>query len=137
MVALSPLPPSQGNTADTQIRSDGSFELNQVTPGKYLLSAVGLLQHGNQLTAAQPIEVGETDIDDVQLTLSRAQNLTGAVLMPPDRKLPAGLVVALHPKEPSHLQYQNQSGGLGQLTERGTFSMENVVPGDYDVVGAM
>jgi hypothetical protein len=132
MVVLARL--DAGNLVDAQVQADGSFELTQVTPGKYSLSALGLLQHGSQLAARRSLDVGETDIDGVQLTLGRAQTVTGAIFIPTDRKFPAGLVVVLHSKDPSSPQFQGQSGGLAQLTERGMFSVENVLPDDYDLV---
>jgi hypothetical protein len=52
--------------------------------------------------------------------------------MPPDRKLPAGLVVVLQSREKSGLHVGGQSGGFAQLSDHGTFSVENVLPGDYD-----
>lgn len=134
MVMLSPL--NGGNSADTQIRPDGSFELNEVTPGKYLLSAMGLLQQGKQLAATQPLEVSEADIDGIQLTLGRAQNISGTLLMPPDRKLPSGLVVVLQSREKLGPHFAGQSGGFAQIGEHGTFSIENVLPGDYDFLVA-
>ncbi len=124
---------NRSNVVNTQVRPDGSFELADVVPGEYILSAFGLLQHGKQTAAHQRLEVGETDLEGIQLTMGVAQTVTGAVLMPPDRKLPSGLVVLLRAKD-SGLEFQNQSGGLAQLTERGTFSLENVLPGDYDFV---
>jgi hypothetical protein len=97
------------------------------------LGALGLLQHGKQLSANQPLEVGETDIDGVQLTLGRVQSVTGAVIMPAERKLPVGLVVVLHSRKQSSQQFGSQSGGFAQLSENGTFSFENVAPDDYDL----
>ena len=73
--------------------------LYRQTRGKYSLGALGLLQHGKQVTANQPLEVGEANIDGVQLTLSRVQTVTGTVIMPAERKLPGGLVVVIRSRE--------------------------------------
>jgi hypothetical protein len=134
MVVLSPL--VGADLFNAQVRADGRFELDEVTPGKYSVRALGFLQQGKPLTVDQPLEVGEADIDGVQLILGRAQTVTGLVIMPPDRKHLSELVVVLHRKEQSGPQVDDQSGGFTQLNEKGTFSFENVLPGDYDLVVA-
>jgi len=131
MVVVSPL--VGADLFNAQVRADGSFELDGVTPGKYSVRALGFLQQGKPLTVDQPLEVGEADIDGVQLILGRAQTVTGLVIMPPDRKHLSELVVVLHRKEQSGPQVDDQSGGFTQLNEKGTFSFENVLPGDYDL----
>jgi hypothetical protein len=123
-----------GNSVNAQVRPDGSFEIAEVTPGKYSLEVLGLLQHGRQLSGNQPLEVGETDIDGVQVTLARGQTVSGAVIVPAERKLPTGLVVVLQAREQLSQQFRNQLGGFAQLNENGTFSFENIVPDDYDLV---
>lgn len=131
LIALAPI--TGGHSLDTQSRSDGSFEFAEVPPGKYSLAAVGLLQQGNQLTANQQLEIAESDLEGVHLMLGRAQNLKGAVVLPPGRKLPSGLVIVLGPREQSR-PFASQSGGFAQLTENGVFSIEGVQPGDYDLL---
>jgi hypothetical protein len=132
MVVLSSVGGS--NSFDSQVRGDGSFELIQVPSGKYILSAIGMLEHGKQV-AYQPVDVGEADVDDVQLTLSPQQTVTGKVVMPPGRRVPQGLVVVLQSRE--HLNGFTDGAGAGGFTqprEDGAFSIEGVISGDYDVV---
>ncbi len=131
MVILAPA--GMGEPVTAQVRPDGSFELNDVAPGKYSLGAAGFLQQGKQLTANQPLEVGESDVDGVQLLLGRAQSVTGVLVTGAGRKLPPGLMVVLEAREPAE-ELRGRSGGFAQVNENGTFALENVAPGDYDLI---
>jgi hypothetical protein len=94
-----------------------------------------MLEQGKQITGHQQVDVGESDVDGLQLTLARQQTVTGKVIIPPDRRFPQGLIVVLQPREqPTGQAVGSGAGGFAQLHENGAFSIEGVNPGDYDLV---
>jgi hypothetical protein len=124
-----------GASFNSQVHADGTFEFNQVPPGKYILSAFEMLDQSNHRTTNEPLDVAESDVDGIQLRLSSSQTVSGKVIVSQDRKLPRGLVLMLQPKERpggSGLMF-GQEGGFSQLNKDGSFSIERVMPGDYDV----
>jgi protocatechuate 3,4-dioxygenase beta subunit len=132
MLFLTPL--TGGEALDTRVHPDSTFEFAGVVPGKYLLGAMQVLSPDKQLTANREVEVGETDVEGVELMLGRAQTVSGSVVMPSDRKLKPGLVTILQSRNPSQQFVSTQAGGFGQVNEKGGFSIEHVAPGDYDLV---
>jgi hypothetical protein len=129
-VSLSPMRRAMGlRSYDNLIQdSSGVFELTQVLPGTYALTATAPLGD-KRLSARQVVEVGSANLNGIQLTLAPPQTVTGVIIPPEGRKLPAGLMVVLMPRE----NRGDGSGGLGQPGVNGTFVIRDVVPGDYDV----
>jgi len=66
-----------GTPLETMVRSDGSFTLNNVTPGNYQLRVIsGLIMQ--QLV---PITVGTTNLTDVTITMPQERYVTGRVVL--------------------------------------------------------
>jgi hypothetical protein len=108
--------------------SSGVFELTQVLTGSYVFTATAPLGD-KRLSAHQFIDVGTTDIDGIQLTLASPQTVSGVIVLPEGRKMPAGLVAVLMPRERRY----DGGGGLSQPGNDGEFQLQDVAPGDYDV----
>lgn len=128
MISLQPVG-GEGQMAQLSVISAGGrFEIGGVLPGRYILTADAAATD-NALAARRVVNIGETDLEGVQLTLAGPQPLKGRIVMPEGRKLP-GLFVTLSPRE---LQ-SHQGGGLAQPAGDGSFTMPSVPTGDYDVI---
>ena len=130
-VSLSPLRPAAGGRSyDNLIQdSSGVFELTQVLPGTYVLTATAPLGD-KRLSAREVVEVGSANLNGIQLTLAPPQTVTGVIVPPEGRKLPAGLMVVLMPRQ----NRADGSGGISQPDGNGAFVIRDVAPGDYDLV---
>ena len=111
--------------------STGEFDLSGIPPGKYELSAsaLDLSNRGAGPSAHQNIEVGQTDVEGIELTLVPPQAIKGLVVVPEGRKIPQGLLVMLSDRARTN----RQAGGLGQIASDGTFTLDPVQAGDYDI----
>jgi len=129
-VGLSPIGRTIGLRGYDNVIQDASgvFELTQVLPGTYALGATAPLGDKN-LSARRVIEVGNTDVDGIQLTLAPPQTISGSIVLPEGRKMPAGLIAVLVSRE----SHDNRGGGMSQPGSDGAFQMRDVPPGDYDV----
>ncbi|PYT29625.1 MAG: hypothetical protein DMG57_11065 [Acidobacteria bacterium] len=136
MVALVPIgqrdPP--GQTYDFLIRDpNGEFEFTDVLPGTYRLQVeAGGFNELNRMSARRTLEVGDSDLEGIQLTSGQPRSLSGRVIAPEGRKLPPGLIVVLGSREAG----DTQGGGMAQVGADGAFTISQVAPGEYDVVVA-
>jgi protocatechuate 3,4-dioxygenase beta subunit len=133
-VSLTPVRRTIGFRSYENVIQDpsGVFELTQVLAGAYALAATAPLGDKG-LSAHQVIDVGNTDIDGIQLALAPPQTLSGVIILPEGRKMPPGLVTALAPRD-NRYEGSTGGGGLSQPGSDGEFQIRNVAPGDYDVV---
>ena len=69
------------------------------------------------------------DLEGIELTLVAPQTVTGLVVPPEGRRIPAGLLVTLSNRERTN----RQGGGFGPVSPDGTFTLAAVAAGDYDV----
>lgn len=127
------LDPSQqdevGEGRNAVVTPKGEFELEDVLPGAYWLTATaGGLDSASRFVTRRLVQVGDQDVEGIQLALGAGQTLTGRLIAPEGRQLPRGLVVVLQSRD------GNQAGGFGQVAADGAFSLRNVGPGDYDAV---
>ncbi len=129
-VTLTPVRRTIGfRTYDSVIQDpSGHFELAQVLAGSYALAATAPLGD-KKLSAHQVVDVGTADIDGTRLTLSLPQTVSGVIVLPEGRKMPAGLVAVLMPRESRY----DGGGGLSQPGSDGEFQIRDVAQGDYDV----
>jgi hypothetical protein len=66
-----------GTPLETLLRPDGSFTLNNVTPGNYQLRVIS----GIIMQQLVPITVGNTNLTDVTITMPQERFVTGRVLV--------------------------------------------------------
>ena len=82
------------------------------------------------MTAQRTLDVGDVDIEGIELIPAQPQPLSGRVVAPEGRRLPPGLIVVLESRESG----DRQGGGLAQVAADGTFSIPQVAPGDYNPI---
>ena len=110
--------------------ADGKFELHGVLPGRYRLTVAGASLGGEtKYGSSKTIEVGETDLDGVEIVVGSPRKIDGKVIVPEGRKVPP-LMVVLASREPG----DHQGGGISQVSSNGTFSFADVGAGEYDVI---
>jgi hypothetical protein len=132
MIALESVGSQFATVRDAVVRDpSGEFELRGVLPGKYVLSANApdLTNRGTGPSAQRAIEVGQTDLEGIQLTLAAPHAVRGVVVAPEGRKIPERLLVVLS----NHARTNQPAGGLGQVGSDGTFTLAAVPAGDYDI----
>jgi protocatechuate 3,4-dioxygenase beta subunit len=129
-VSLSPVRQTGSfrSLSDVIQNGSGSFEIVHVLPGRYIVHANALL--GNQdLSAHRAIEVGNTDVEGIQLTLAPPQTITGVFVLPEGRKMPSALMVSLATRDSD----SNRDGAMTQVDPDGSFEIRGVATGDYDI----
>jgi hypothetical protein len=106
----------------------GEFELSDVLPGTYrMIVAAGGSDEASRLTATRRLEVGDVDIEGLEIALGPPQKVKGRIIAPEARKLPTGLMIILGTSD-------SNAGGIAQVGADGTFVTTAVPPGDYDVM---
>jgi protocatechuate 3,4-dioxygenase beta subunit len=104
---------------------EGRFEISDVLPGSYSICAV-LLKNGLQLAGSQPVEVRDSDVNNLQLVLYPALSVAGTLEVADygnnDLK---GARVLLEPMEAV------TGSVIGEVGANGRFSLRNVLPERY------
>src|SRR5207245_2241704 len=90
MVELAPIghgdPPGQTHAFPIQ-DPKGEFEFQDVLPGTYRLRVeAGGVNETNEMSARRTLEVGDSDIEGIELTPGQLRSLSGRVIEPEDRK---------------------------------------------------
>jgi len=111
------------------MRTDEKFEFQDVSPGSYVI--IGMLTAGGkELFIHQPIEVENADIENLNLELLPAIELSGAIRKEgnPSAKMPDGLRVMLD----SDTGFERTP--VAQVKPDGSFAFESVRPGAYELM---
>jgi len=108
----------------------GEFEMTNVPPGSYMLTATSAINVDNQLTGHKVLEVGDSDVENIELPLNPPRELSGRLIVPEGRKAPTALMIALGSREP------DDPNGVGpaELAHDGTFKLKKVTTGDYELL---
>jgi hypothetical protein len=113
----------------TNIRpKDGSFEFRGVSPGAYYVFS-NYMEDNNRLTARISVDVGNSNVDGIEVTLHPGMEIPGTVTIEgnaPDLNL-AQLNVYLQPKEMNPMN----GGGSSPVKNDGTFILRNVSPDTF------
>jgi hypothetical protein len=119
-----------GKSYDAIARGDGAFEFDSVRPGRYLLQCTSAMG-SQQLHGRQWVEVGDADVEGIQVTLSPPRKIEGKLSVEGQTPLPGGLHAMLIPREddPTHM-----GGGFAPVRQDGSFTLEQVYNGTYDLV---
>jgi hypothetical protein len=108
-----------------QVRPDGSFTLNGMTPGNYVLR-VGMPAF--EETAFAPVTVADGDITGVQLIATKAVVIRGRVLVEQGVTPPRASTLRLYAQNPE------PGMGGGQVSVKDDYSFEaRVSPGHYTI----
>jgi protocatechuate 3,4-dioxygenase beta subunit len=137
-------PSVEFNSGD--IGKDGKFEILNVAPGSYRLTAMTFVDDKPHVVS-QPLEVGASDIEDVEFVPQPPAILRGRVRfsgksskpeitsgyvflrsMEGDDEFESGVTV--------NLDETTESSDSGKLKPDGSFELKNVRPGSYELVFA-
>jgi Carboxypeptidase regulatory-like domain len=146
-------------SSGAQVKPDGSFEIWRPNPGKYSIRA--MLNSAGEQTAsgAVEVEVGDSDIDNIELRLLAAEEIRGQLVFDDEmaRQAPqmrgrpgaqggaqGGSQGAAQgtaqgpPQRPSRRIMLSEMGGMGQMktadvSEDGAFTIPKVMAGKYTV----
>jgi hypothetical protein len=115
--------------ATTQVRdADGTFELRGVTPGPHILMAESF-DGGKGLTALQPVDVGNDNVENISLLLSAGMDLKSVVRVDgPGGAALGNLQVSLAPQEMMRMGMQG-----AKVADDGSFSLSGVPPAIYTI----
>jgi hypothetical protein len=106
---------------------DQSFDVEGVTAGPYLLMASGT-ENGLTLTGRVPINIGDSDVANADVTIGPESLWTGKVHMDDDDSaLPTGLTILLQPRRTT------ASASRAAVSENGEFSVAFVPDETYDL----
>jgi len=106
----------------------GNFVLRGVLPGAYYVTARWFDQGGWYL-GREKVDVTSSDVEDVVVTIAKGPTITGRVRTEDDASADLSKVrVFLRPTEPRPMGRPTP-----ELKEDGSFSIENVAPGEYRV----
>ena len=108
--------------------ADGTFEIRGVTPGAYYLIAWSV-EGDQRYETSQPLDVGSTNIDGVDLVLAPGVELSGRVRVEGQADLTAGDIhVSIEPAEA-----RPEWSGSTRVKEDGSFLVFNLSPGSYRI----
>jgi hypothetical protein len=119
--------PNRTSTSDP----NGAFELRGVVPGAYYLT-VAEYSGDRVVTAKQPLDVGGSNLDNVNITLGDGMEMAGRIRTEGDA--PAALSsirVMLRPHDASGMMYGPTPEG--RVKDDGTFTLTRISPDHYDV----
>jgi hypothetical protein len=120
----------RGDQKFAGVDEHGNFEIRGVAPGSYTALANSSAD-GKRVQARADVEVGNSDVDGVQLTLRPGVEIPGQVRLDSGADLKeAHLRVYLTPKD---LGPFFGGGGPGQVKPDLTFTLTDVTEGDYYV----
>lgn len=111
-------------------RGDGAFAFDSVRPGRYLLQCTSAMG-SQQVRGRQWIEVGDADVEGIQVLLSPPSKIEGKLSVEGETPLPGGLNAILMPREddPTYM-----GGGFTSVRKDGSFTLEQVYNGTYDLL---
>jgi hypothetical protein len=123
---------STGSLQRTSVANDGAFEFQRIASGAYDVVASGTIPDGTRLAGSTPVEIGNSDIDDVTVNLQAQVSISGKVSIENEQAGLAnltGLRIQLRrePFIPELLII------IPNVAPDGTFTMAGVTPGEYQL----
>jgi hypothetical protein len=116
----------------TMVRDpNGSFDIKGVPPGSYTAMAM-LYSDGKQYMARQPVEVGNSNVDNVSLTLAPGIEVKGQIRAESQTPVPLESIhVMLRARNPGPFGGRSNEG---QVTADGGFVLSDVPPDTYNLM---
>jgi len=116
----------------SNIDANGTFDIRGVTAGSYTLVA-SIQGRGTSLMTKLPVEVGNSDVENLSVTINPAMNLSGAVRLDGQAVANTSTVqVNLRPRDPVSM-LAGVPNPAAKVKEDGTFSLANVNADNYYV----
>jgi hypothetical protein len=120
---------SAGTSFDSTVNikdAEGHFEIRAVPPGAYTISAL-LNEKDEQYAGTQSVEVRNTDVDNLDIIMNKATQLSGHIRVDGDKPLPLNSVRVLLEPDSNLI-----TGSLvGDVKSDGVFSISGVLPDQY------
>ena len=119
-----------GPRAFARVMDDkGNFEMRSVSPGSYTLRA-DYREDNRQYSARLPLQVGDSNVEGVELELQPPAEIEGQVVIEGNGSLNgARLNVNLQPRTPGAMM----GGAGGPVKDDQTFKLMNVSPDVFDI----
>jgi Carboxypeptidase regulatory-like domain len=114
-----------GQNASTTRGADGKFEIRGVAPGAYYLIA-HVMDGNSRQSARVPVDVGSTDVDGLEISVSPGQEVTGILRIEGQGEVsPSSVRIMLQPTE-----FSPMMGGSppAVVKDDGSFSLRDVQP---------
>ena len=134
MVFLAPGQPAGPGSMRRASRVDGNgnFEIPGVTPGSYTLVAAAS-GRGRSVAARLPVQVGNTDVDNIAVVINPPVTVSGRVRADSDTAVAlTGLRLTLRSRDATGPMFSSQAAG--RVNEDGSFSIPDVGPDLYTVM---
>lgn len=107
-------------------RQDGSFDISEVLPGSYVLTAFWF-DEGKIYSTRMPVDVGNADIDGVAVTIAPGMNINGQIIWDGKPALEKD-ELTVRPK-PVDLNFGFQ--GSTRVTQGNSFTLKDIGEGTY------
>jgi len=125
------------NAPNATVKSDGSFVIENIGPGKYRIQAFNLpaghwlksVRAGGQEVLDSGIEIGEGPPGPIQITLGIGVGVVSGTVQDADQHPAAGAMVTLLP-DPMK-EDRTDLSRVATTDQNGQFTLQNVPPGDY------
>ena len=120
------------STAGARVEADGTFTINRVAPGDYVLQVAPMPGGATQETGSLPITVAGENLTDVRLTTNRGATLRGRVVFEgtADRNGPFGpprvMPQPANPGERGPMMMAMRGPDAGLVQEDGSFTLEGL-----------
>jgi len=111
--------------ADVQ-KQDGSFEIPEITPGSYVLTAMWF-DEGQIYSTTLPIEVGKADVEGIAVTIGQGVNISGQIVWEGKPRLERDELTVT--AVPVGLNFVFQGGA--RVSQGDSFVLRNVGDGTY------
>ncbi len=120
-----------GMTRPVVSPTQGDFEIRGVSPGAYILVA-SVSDSGKHFAARQPLDVGNSNVENVIITIPPNMEVTGQVRVEGDKPPDVSNVrISLRPREQGQIMFGPMSSG--RVNDGGGFVLSNVSPDNYNV----
>jgi len=122
---------STGSTQRVTASAAGAFEFQHMAPGSYGIVA-SLTNSVNRVAAAEPIQVGSADIDNIALVLQPQITLTGKISVE-NQSTPVVDLSRVRVELRRQPFTQELLIALPSVAPDGSFTVLGVTPGDYEL----
>jgi len=121
-----------GPTRNIQIDAAGNFDIRNVTPGQYTLTA-GLNEGGTSRQARVPVDVGGTNVEGLNIVIGPGITVKGHLRAEGDSATVdlSNVRVSLQPRESGGIRFGPM--GQGKANADGLFEISNAAPDRYNL----